>query len=360
MSTRWRLWTVLAVALIGLVAADRQAFVAQDAPRKDPVQTLSISTIPRLDPPPTLADFVAAFALAADAGVTGDFLSKQWSEIEPSTGNYQLEDTENYLSFVNGFYDYTLFVGIQVINTTARETPADLLDVPFDDPRMIAAFKALFDALRPSLTENIRYFSIGNEVDVYLNAHPDEWATYKTFFDAAAQYVRQSAPWLQVGVTVTYGSAQIDAEKVEHLTENADIVILTYYPFLEALMVDDPAAPLADFPRMLELGGGRPVILQEVGYPSAEMLGSSVDRQAQFVRVVFDAWEAAGDSIPFLNFFLLHDFTEQMCSDFELYYAFPNERFHAMLCSLGLRQPDGTPKPAWEVFVEEAGLWAAP
>ncbi len=346
--------------LLVMITPQRLTPSAQDTPTDTPGQTLSISALPRLDPPPTIVDFLSGFGMAAEAGVTGDFLSKPWSEIEPATGEYVLQDTFNYLSYVNNAYDYTLMIGIQVLNTTAKETPADLLDVPFDDPRMIGAFEALFDQLLPALTENVRYLSIGNEVDVYLTAHPEEWDAYKTFFDATAAYVREWAPWIEVGVTVTFDGMQTEADKVVRLTETADVAIVTYYPFKAGLQVKEPSAALIDFPQIVALADGRPVILQEVGYPSAEILGSSEAMQAEFVRYAFEAWAVEGEAIPFFNYFVLHDFTEQMCSDFETYYGFPNERFHAMLCSLGLRQADGTPKAAWDVFVEEAQRWAGP
>lgn len=348
------LWRTLLVLLLLFGGT-----AAQDAP--DPVQqVLSISASPRYDPPPTITDIFAGLALAADAGVSGDFHSDPWSGLEPSQGDYALTDVENYLSFINGAYDYTLLLGIQALNTATKETPAELLDVPFDDPRMIAAFTALFDALRPSLTENVRYLSIGNEVDVYLAAHPEEWGEYNVFFDAAAAYIRESAPWMQVGVTFTFGGALAHPEAFAQLNEIADIVILTYYPFADAFRFDDPAAPLTDFPRMIELAGGRPLVLQEVGYPSAELIGSAPQMQADFVRHAFAAWAAAGDAIPFLNFFLLHDFTAEMCSRYALYYGLTDERFQAFLCSLGFREAHGTPKPSWEAFIQQAQQWEQP
>ena len=57
------------------------------------------------------------------------------------------------------------------------------MNVPFDDPQMLERFKALIDAILARSTHPIRYLSIGNEVDVYLAAHPQEWAAYTTFYD---------------------------------------------------------------------------------------------------------------------------------------------------------------------------------
>lgn len=329
---------------------------AQDV--ETPAPILSISTTPRLDPPPVLRDYLDAFERGAEAGVTGNFISYKWSELEPATGEFELEDLTNGLNYLRTFYDYQFLFGIQLLNTTDRETPPDLLDVPFDDPRMLERFKALFDALLPYLDEDVRYLSIGNEVDIYLAAQ-GEWNAYSTFYAAAVEYVHQTAPWMQVGVTATYGGVQHHTEELRHLNQPSDVYIITYYPLGVAFTADNPAAPLVDFPRMVELAGGLPVILQEVGYPSAELLGGSEAEQAEFVQHVFEAWAASGDAIPFLNYFLMGDLSEQICTDLEGYYGLSHPNFHAYLCSIGLRYADGTPKQAWQTFVDEGQAWRA-
>ena len=341
------------IIVIGVMFLLMPALSAQEA---DDPQILSISTIPRLEPPPTEQDFLDAFELAHDAGVNGNLITYQWSELEPSKGDYQLDDLKNYVSFIETVYGDTVMLGIQVLNTTDKETPADLLDVPFDDPQMLARFQSLFDAVLPHLNQNVRYLSIGNEVDVYLETQ-QEWEPYKVFYDQAVAYVHQAAPWMQVGVTATYGGAVDHPDEVRRLNEQSDVLILTYYPLGEAFTTNDPAAPLADFPRMVEMAGGLPLILQEVGYPSAELLDGSEAEQSEFVRHVFEAWAAAGDAIPLLNYFLLGDLSEEICTDLESYYGLAHPNFHAFLCTLGLRYADGTPKQAWATFVEEGLRW---
>ena len=92
-----------------------------------------------------------------------------------------------------------------------------------------------------------------------------------------------------------------------------------------------------------------------MGFPAAAGNGSSQALQSAFVTQVFAAWKQPGGQIPFLNFFLLHDFTPQMCIDFGAYYgAAGQQSFIDFLCSLGLRQADGTPRAAWATLQSEA------
>jgi hypothetical protein len=112
---------------------------------------------------------------------------------------------------------------------------------------------------------------------------------------------------------------------------------------------------------MLAVANGKPVILQELGYPASTLLGSSDAKQAEFFANAIDQWSKIdGTQMPFVNLFLLHDFTAEECHAFGDYYGIPNNaQFEAYLCTLGLRLADGTPRPAWQAVVtaaRDAGL----
>ncbi len=130
--------------------------------------------------------------------------------------------------------------------------------------------------------------------------------------------------------------SQISATAVAPATPQSSAPILAIYAL--------PARPRAC-----------PLILQEVGYPTSTRLGSSEEKQAEFVSNVYTAWKAKSSQILFLNFFLMHDFAPTTCDDFTAYYGLPdNKSFHEFLCTLGLRKADGTPKLAWKAFVDGA------
>jgi hypothetical protein len=308
-----------------------------------------------LIPEPTVREWLEATGMAFEAGARGAFADWRWSSLESESGVFNLSEPQEDLDFLGRSQDLTLLIGLQLLNTTEREVPADLADMPFDSPEMQVRFHRLIDVLAPLLDRHVRYLSIGNEVDVYLGAHPGEWDAYGAFLDDASAYVHSIAPWIQIGTTITYGGATgINAAQVETLTSDREILIFTYYPLEAGFRARPPDAPHADFPRMVEMAGGRPVILQEVGYPSSEALGSSERAQAEFVEQAFLAWQSEAEHIPFLNYFLLHDLTAEMCSQLQDYYGLRDAGFESFLCSLGLRQADGTPKEAWQTFLDAA------
>jgi hypothetical protein len=155
-------------------------------------------------------------------------------------------------------------------------------------------------------------------------------------------------------VTTTFNGAAIQSPKeVSALNTASDIFLTTYYPLKADFTVRPPESPLTDIPTLVKLAGTRPLVLQEVGYPTSELLSSSEQQQAEFVRNVFKAWAIAGDRIPWLGFYMLHDLPTQMCNDLSQYYHLPNsQNFKAYLCSLGLRGANGKAKLGRQAFLD--------
>jgi len=343
------------VFVAGVAVTSGLATSPPSASTPPPTRVLAVSSNPRVTPASVPPDYVGAIDLTLQAGARGSFLSWTWKALEPSPGVFKLDEVKEGLPNLGNTRGLDLLVGLQVINTTAKEVPSDLSATPFDADVMTTRFHAFVDALRPHLNRHVKYLSIGNEVDVYLTTHSQEWDAYKRFYRDGLAYVHAVAPWVKVGVTVTYDGAVGQKGQVADLNSRSDIFILTYYPLGPRFIPRGPDAPMTDIPKMTALASRWPVVLQEVGYPSATVLSSSELNQARFVRSVFRAWNASAARIPFLNYFLLHDLPPQLCGQLAQYYGLPHDRnFQAFLCSLGLRYADGKPKSAWSALVKAA------
>ena len=323
-------------------------------------RVLSISTSPRQIPPPTRSDFVAAFDLVYGAGARGQLITATWKELEPTPGAIDVSSLVGQLDY-GGDREPTIYVGIEVINTVAKEVPTDLADSTFDAATTRARFHALVDAVAAALPARITYLSIGNEVDGYLQS-TDQWASYRAFYEDALDYAHTKMPGVKVGVTGGYdGVVGARRAQMAALNTRSDAIMLTYYPIGTNFQVDAPTIARTAFPAMLAAAGNKPVVIQELGYPASPLLGSSGAMQAAFFTDAINQWSMIdGSRMPYVNLFLLHDFTAEECDAFGDYYGIPNSaQFEAYLCTLGLRLADGTPRPAWSAVVtaaREAGL----
>ena len=309
---------------------------------------------PNSSVPFTQQELDDAVALAQGAGVRGVIATYTWSDLEASPGVIDVSSMKSGLDYYHQ-KGLRVLLGIQVINTVKREVPADLATVAFDDPQFIARFHSLLDAVRGVLSGGEKYISIGNEVDVYLQAQPSQWSAYSHFYADAVSYLHTQSPGFLVGVTTTFGGFSGDASaQVRSLNAASDVTILTYYPLQGDSQGLPTTSPSTDIPRMIDLAGGKPVVLQEAGYPSGTLNGSSEAAQQAFVTDLLQAWHTAGDGLPFLSYFLLYDFDASTCDQLGTYYGSMDPAFLSYLCTLGLRHSDGTAKPAWSAFVTAA------
>ncbi len=153
MMIRIGLW-IAACALLSVSAA---TVSAQATSRRPPPRYWALAMNPPSIPTPAMQDYVNAALRAHNAGVDGNEFTVKWSELEPAAGQLKVDDFVGGMNDYLNFFHDTALVGLQVLNTTAKETPSDLINVPFDDPRMLDRFKALIDAMLAQATHPITY-----------------------------------------------------------------------------------------------------------------------------------------------------------------------------------------------------------
>jgi hypothetical protein len=297
-------------------------------------------------------DFDAAMDLAQDNGVSVVHLSLNWNDIETAPQVY-----DNALLGIANLYfparGLTVHLTLRPINTVRVEVPSDLAGLAWDDPQMIARFNQMLDYVFAQLPAvDLGVLAIGNEVDGVLLTQAD-YAAYKVFFEATRAHARSLAPGLRVGVTAMFpGLTGASRDWLVDLNAAADFVSVTYYP-LTAGFVRDPTVVGGDFAALVALYPGKPIVVQECGYPSSPDCGGTEQMQRDFVVEAFRAWDAQ-PTIEHISFFKQTDWDAADIDEFLDYYGISTPEFRGFLASLGMRHYDGTAKPAWDAFVAEA------
>ena len=307
----------------------------------------------------------AAFGTLLGAGLDTYELSFAWSDLEPSPGVIDTSTLEEYLAILDILNLKPYFL-IKTIDTVNLNLPSDLLTAQgeladgrhFDDPEIVERFAAVLDAVVPLLAEHDGFFlSVGNEIDGWLPIHPQEVEPFLNFTAAARAHVHTLAPAMGVGATVMFDGVQAGYPWIDRLIAASDAAVFTYYPLQGDFTVRDPDVIVDDLAAMVAAAGDRPLLLQEVGYPSGYLPqpsnGSSVEKQKQFVENLFRLLPEY-PQIRFVSFLSLVDWPDATCDHFLDYYGVSAPAFREYLCSLGLLAVDGTPKPAFAAF--RAGL----
>jgi len=297
-------------------------------------------------------DEVDAFFLARTrVGIDAALVGGSWPEVETAPGKF------NYpgLKRANSIYkDVKIVLELNPIESFIRTVPPDLQTVAFDDPVMIARFKKLLDVVFSQLSDlQITALWIGNEVTGYLDK-TDEWNAYQTFYETVGAYAKTIRPGIKVGTVGTFdGLMQICPAQMKSLNRSSDIIALTFWGGTSGNVKNDFAALTSAF-------AGRTVYIKEIGFPSSSRIGSSEEKQKEFVKEVFRAWDEHASQIEYLSFHALHDFPKELVTGImELMGKSEDEDAllnTEIMTSLGLRTypGKGRDKAAFRALIQEA------
>jgi hypothetical protein len=306
-----------------------------------------------------IANYTAEYQAIYNAGARGAQTAAPWSSLETGTNVYNLamiDNTNPYfgLNALAGYGYTSILVNIPIVAISARTMPSDIAGLPFNNATVKSRYHALIDQVVPYLNSSVKYVALGNEVDTYFIAHGSELAQYKELIEDARTYIHTLKPNIKVGVTTTFdGATSTQTANVASLNANMDVIILTYYPTDPPnFTVRAPATVSTDMAAMINISGGKPLVLQEWGYPSSTILSSTEQMQADFITNTFTAWKQYGSSrIPFISFFKRRDWDAAQCT--ALSGQASTGTFYQFLCSLGLLNNIGTPKLAYSAFTTE-------
>ncbi len=276
-----------------------------------------------------------------------------WHELEPKKNQYQL-DSLNYLVSVARPAGMQISYTLRIINTVDRDVPDELKRTPWGDPKMQERLFALLDSMAPMLKGNVQWFMIGYEVNEYFNRHPAEVDDYVKLYRAAKDHLQQSVPGIRVATTLMASGLDQLNGRLSSLNRHLEFLALTYTPLEPDFGVRDPSVVPSDFSRMKGFAQGRPIVFQEIGYPSSPVAGSSEDKQAQFYRLAFKEFNSDPSAFRAVNWMMLGDLSDTATKQFSAYYGLKGaQKFEASLQTLGVFDKNGQPKRSWRIFGDE-------
>lgn len=282
-------------------------------------------------------------------------LTLSWSVAEPAPGQFRLEDMVRTARLLRQS-GATLHLDLPLVTETGRDVPPDLSAVAFDDPRLSLRLGRLLDALMPALLD-FQTLSLGEGADVYFAERPDELRAYRRLLDGAVQFLRKRAPQLLVGVTTAAPSESPAPEVAAALHQRSPLLLYIYCPFIRGKPFEQrgPDALEKDWPLLVKGAAGRPIAFPVVSFSSSEENGSSLARQAEFVRRLrrFLA-KSDGRAILFARYVALRDPVAGVLPEPAAGAGAVEKRRLAFLGNRGLETAEGDPKPAWLEWVKEA------
>jgi hypothetical protein len=243
----------------------------------------------------------------------------------------------------NSHFDIPVDLNIDPVETNHEELPSDISGLAFDNPVIINRFKILLDSIFKHIPDlQLSSLVIGSEIDAYLGTDSGKWGQYITFYAAVSAYARTLRPGLKVSCEAQFAGLTTNAsDYLQKLNQYSDIIGVSYYPLYGDFTVKQPVSVASDFDNIVNQYPSKPIFFYQAGYPSAQLCNSSETLQAEFIRQVFQNWDAHSDNIKMIDFTWLHDWSEEAVKTWASYYGLNDSVFLAFIGSIGLRYWDG-------------------
>ncbi|MBI3204101.1 MAG: hypothetical protein HYZ29_21375 [Myxococcales bacterium] len=264
----------------------------------------------------------------------------------------------------------SLLVCLALVDRTLDARPAGGA-ASWADSTTVAALDALIDKVLSTFGSELYAVSFGNELDRYFASHDAQSAAgLAALVEHGIGYAKKhpkKLPSLLIGATFSAQSLTgTPTPTIAGLLKKADVAVTTYYPLDATFAARPPSVVAQDLDALESLSAGdaeppRPILLQEVGYPSAAANKSSPDQQKAFYQALTQALTTRRARFPFVSINGLNDRHPAACASEAAALGAPDGGAAvAARCSLGLRAAGPTDKPAMASVLEALAAFSAP
>ncbi len=312
--------------------------------------------------PKATSDFLAAargesIRLMLSTGANHAHYAKLWSELETASGLYDTDDVA-FVAAETG--RLRIAFNLRVINAGARSMPDAYEALAWDSPEMVAHVVSVIEKVAPLLGDRPWLYAVGNEIDTYFATRPAEVPAYARMLAQVKPRVRALHRDVFFATSFQTEAAPKLSTLYAPIVATLDSVSFMYYPLTDDFIVRSPSDVTADIGALVAASAPRPIYLQEIGYPTSALLGSSPEAQATFVRLAFETMRSLGPAqVLGATYLFQADFPEWVVAQIaDTYGAATHERFREYIRTLGLRDDRDRPKPAWAEFIRQAALLA--
>ncbi len=284
-------------------------------------------------------------------GVSVFGLALSWSAVEPGPGQYRLGDVTRAARLLRQS-GATLHLDLPLVAGRVKDVPADLRALAFDDTRLSERLGRLLDALELALLD-CSTLSLGYEADTYFADKPEELRAYLLLFEGAVRFLEKKVPHLKVGVTTLAPTESPAPAVAAALHRPSPVLFYLYSPFERGAPYLHRSSDVIerDWKLLLDRASGRPIAFPEVSYSSAAENGSSLEKQAEFVKRLRRLIASSdGQRLLFARYVPWRDPSAGR------FPVAPNasetaRRRATFLSNRGLQTSTGEGKPAWREWV---------
>jgi hypothetical protein len=303
---------------------------------------------------PTPSEALLAELTAFAAGVRSIHVEARFGSLDSAAVAALAERLAQYTA-----RDLRVVLTLLIVDGAAAHRPEGMEGVPWDDAALSVALDGELDAVFDAAGEHLDAVVFARALDVYLEEHPGEGGALLGLVAAAVDQVHERAPAILTGVGLRPSADP--PPRYDEAAALGNALALSYLPGAGAAALPSDTSPAHDLDAMIALAGERPIILHALGFPSAPTLGSAPELQAQRLDAFMSALDARRSAFPLVNVVQLHDVPQPACEALLAAQGLlPDDPYGDYVCTTGLRDTTGAPKPAWQTFIQASGRFAGP
>lgn len=324
---------------------------------------VGITPTPASDAPdgPTEGQAFAAMLTTVAAGARSAVITRTWSDVAANG----VADVVPEIDFFTQHKMRVLF-NLAFVDRKRDGRPPDLSGLPWGDPAVREALDAAIDSILNEVGEHLDVLTLGRDVDVFLQAHPEDGDALIGLASHACEHAHASSaapPGLRLAVAGSFDGIAAEPDALKALAHLGDVIALSYIPGQSGELVAPTTEVANHLDQMIALATevNKPIVLQAVGYPSDPFMQSSAVKQQLFFEAFFGALLPRRAAFPWVNIHELHDRWPKACASYAEGQGEPADSSTASFaCSLGLFTSSGEEKPAWAEVLEGAATFASP
>jgi hypothetical protein len=320
----------------------------------------------------TLEELNDIYLQATSTGVGRNNLYLFWNLIEPEKRNFDWQQSDILMSF-NQQNNLKVTLYFSLINGKTLGPFPDWIGKPSLNSVTEDSMVNVLDAIltRYDIIDTV---IIAGDTDIHFRYNEQNIPVYKELFNGVYSQIKEKHPEVKFGNSFSlHGVINKNLGHIVQELDVGDFVAFSYFP-VDALneINKTPQEARNDLDSILNLvPSGKTIGIFEISWSTDEFVNGNTKDQTDFVNTVFDFYQDNESKLEFVTWYRQYDRQEGTCViDPETVEGsvsigggsglgsseYVAERLGHYICSAGLIETDGKPKPAWDEFSREVQM----
>jgi len=361
----------IVVAIITIIALFMNAPNSQPITSQNHDEKIGL-VINTPNPSVSLQELHKIYADASSTGIGRSNVYIFWNVVEPVKGEFDWKQSDVLMSY-NKNNDLKVTLYFSVINGETLGPFPNWIGKPslnaIGEERLVSVLDAIL-----SRYDIIDTVVIAGETESQFRYYEQNIPVYKELFTGVYDKIKEKHPTVKIGNA--FALHNVLNKNLEHIVTDlsiGDFVAFSYSP-VNTLneIVKTPQEARADLQKIFEIVPDKKIGLFEISWSTSDFVGGNSTSQQLFLEQAFDFYKENKFKIEFFTWYRQYDKPDGTCviETPEIGNAtlsvgggsglgsseYVIERLSHYVCSAGLLDADGTPKPSWNEFKNQIEL----